>query len=288
MSTILSTGAANLSVDTLHCTSQACVADAVTQDAAAASLEQRLSSMVARAADAVSSTVACDGTLLAASAQYTAAVRCAADCTAKMLCKHMDDDAIVEADTNAEQLASWSALTALSPPCVDWFDSAAVLGDTLLFSLTTPTPSVVLCVASVQTDAAQLHRIYSSDIDTTRSTVNGQGLTAYDPSAGAAVRQQNVIYVVPRDVDGAIVEWVTPADISLSLMLNCMDSGLSLWYDVDAVNSADGWRVAYAVDGDSTEVSTISLQLDVRRVQLWHGDVRVRVFRGTYNCALLT
>ena len=104
-------------------TSRACVADAVAQDAAAASLEQRVSSMVARAADAVSTTLARAGTLLAEGARYTAAVRRAADRIEKMSRKHLDDDVLIEAVSNAEQLASWSALSALLP-CVDCADSA--------------------------------------------------------------------------------------------------------------------------------------------------------------------
>ena len=237
--------------------------------------------MVARAADAVSNSVARSNTLLAKGARYTAAVRCAADHTAERLRKHLEDDVIAEADSNAEQLASWSAVSNALLPCVYWSDSAysaVLLGDELLFSSTrTTTPWAVLCVASVQTevDATQLHRLSSIGIDAARSSVSGQGLTAFDPSDSAAARQQNVIGVVPRDVDGVIAEWVTPADISLTLLPDCMASGLSLSYDVTA--DGDGWRVAYTVGGVCTDPTTISLQLGINGVRLWQGDVRVRV-----------
>ena len=210
-------------------------------------------------------------------AKFTVAVRSAATHTAETTYKHLDD-IIEEADTNTKQLASWSALSA-SSLCVSWSDtaySAVLLGDALLFASTTPTPWVVLCVAPSGLDVAQLHRLSSSGIDAARSSVSGQGLTAYDPSDSAAARQQNVIYVVPRDVDGAIAEWATPADISLTLLPDCMASGLSLSYDVTA--DGDGWRVAYTVGRVSTGPTTISLQLDVNDVRLWQGDVRVRVW----------
>ena len=137
---------------------------------------------------------------------------------------------------------------------------------------------MVLCVASVQADVdiAQLHRIFSNDIDAARSSVSGQGLTAFDRAASAAARQQNVIYVVPRDVDGAIVEWVTATDISLALLPGVVTSGLFLSYEVGAADSAEGWRVVYTVGGVSTAGSVITLQLDVHGVQLWQGNVRVR------------
>ena len=279
ISSLDASNAAVYRAETLAATSRACVADAVEQDAVAASLEKRISSMVARAADAVSTTVARSNTLLAAGAQYTAAVRSAADRNAKMLHKHLEDDVIAEADSNVEQLASWSALSA-SSPCVDCFDfaySAVLLGDASIFSSTAFTPFVVLCVASVETDVdvAHLHRIFSSDIDAARSTVGGQGLLAFDPEDSAAARQQNVIHVVPRDVDGVIVKWVTSADISLALLPGVVIFGLLLSYDVCA--DAEGWRVAYTVGGARTGESTIRLQLHVNGVRLWQGEVMVRV-----------
>ena len=251
--------------ETLAATSLACVVDAIAYNAAADSLEQRQCSMINRTGDAVTTTVAYSGALLALSAEYAASTRLDADRIAKMSRKHLEDDVIFEAGANIKQLASWSAFSA-SLSCIDWSDfaySAVLLGDELLFSSTTTAPLAVFCVASVQVDVdvmQLLHRICSRDIDITRSTVSGQGLTAFDPLASAAARQQNIIHVVPRDADGVIADWVTATDICLTLLPH----GVDLSFDVDVCE--EGWRVTYTVRGVSTAGSRISLQLDVCHV----------------------
>ena len=259
--------------EVLAATSRACFADADAQDAVAASLEKRLSSMVARAADAVSNSVARSDTLLAEGARYAAAVWSAADRTAKMSRKHLNDDVIVEAVSNTEQLAAWSALSA-SSSCADWSDSAysaVFLGDELLFSSTASTPWMVLCVASVQADmdVTQLHRISSSDIDVASSTVSGQGLTAFNPSDGPEARQQNVICIIPRDVDGNVAEWVTAIDIRLELVL--LDASMKITVSYEISTDHDSWRVVYLVGG---QPDNVCINVYICEALVWKGSVR--------------
>ena len=257
--------------DTLAALSRACVADADTQDAVAASLEQRVFSMEARATDAVGTTVARAGTLLAVGSQSTAAVWSDADRIVEMLRKHLEDDVIAEADSNAEQLASWSALSA-SSSCAAVYDfaySAVLLGDALLFSSTHSTSWALLCVAPVQTDVTQLHRVCTSDIDAAHSSVSGQGLTAFDPSDGPEARQQNVICIIPRDVDGNVAEWVTAIDIRLELVL--LDASMKITVSYEISTDHDSWRVVYLVGG---QPDNVCINVYICEALVWKGSVR--------------
>ena len=218
--------------------------------------------MLARADCALRNAAHNADNLLAAGAHCAAAARAAAHRKARISTK-THEDTIEEADTNTKQLAAWAALANSSGQIPTPLQSLTP------FQTRTPTHCLITCVAPMlQTHDEQTHRLYTANIDATRSSVSGQGLLAFDPSEGHEARQQNVIRIVPRDADGNLADWVTPDDIRLVVLSPSADTTLT--FEVAA--NGEGWTVAYVCYGSPTD---IVLQLSILNVTLWQGSLRV-------------
>jgi len=103
---------------------------------------------------------------------------------------------------------------------------------------------VPVIVAPMDVDIETCLRVASSAIQPALCEFSGQGLTAFDPSGSD---QQNVIYMVLRDEDNTIADWVTKDDIHLKLSTQCVLAGLKLSYTLDFDDYC--WKVMYSVSG---------------------------------------
>ena len=215
--------------------------------------------MQARAAAAVQATNAASDSVLHALACHVADVHAAATRLVKLNEKRLVD-AAEEADTNAKQLIAWAAL-------IEYYTDDVF--DAPLFNFENPSYCwFVLPVANLaDVDLSLLHRVFSVEIDVARTSVSGQGLTAFDPSDGPEARQQNVICIIPRDADGNLAEWVTATDIRLELVSPGEETTLSF----DITGDQDGWRVVYIIGG---QPENICINLYICEALVWKGSVR--------------
>ena len=200
-------------------------------------MSKHILKMQARAVAAVQATNAASVSVLHALACHVADVHARATRAVKLNEKRLND-AAEEADINAKQLIALTAL--LKYYAYDAFDA-------LVFNFKNPSYCwLALLVANFDdVDLSLLHRVFSAGIDAARTSVHGQGLTAFDPSDGPEARQQNVICILPRDADGNLAEWVTATDIRLELVSPGEETTLSF----DITGDQDGWRVVYIIAG---------------------------------------
>ena len=219
--------------------------------------------MQARAAAAVDRTNAASEWLLQALARHVTGI-CAKVARAVELSGKRLDDAAEDADANAKLAwaallghAAHSALDAAPPPVfafehqVDW---------------------LVLPIAQLNladSDVFSLHRVFSADFDAARTSISGQGLTAFDPSDGPEARQQNIIRILPYDVDGNVAEWVTTTDIGLELVSHGACNATTLSYEVTA--DRDGWHVVYCI---GVQPDNVGVNLYICKALVWKSLVR--------------
>ena len=171
-------------------------------------MSEHILKMQARAAAAIVATNAASGCLLEALARHVADIHARAARLFDLHGKRLDD-AADEADINAKQLLARVAL-------LEYYTDNAF--DAPVLNFENPFNWFALPVANLaDVDLSLLHRVFSAGIDVARTSISGQGLTAFDPSDGPEARQQNVICIIPRDTDGIIADWVTATDIRLSM-----------------------------------------------------------------------
>ena len=214
--------------------------------------------MQARVAAAIGATNAASDFLLNALAQHVADIYVRA-ARAVNLNKKRLNDAAEEADTNAKHLIACAALLEYSTD--DAFNSPMYAFQNLCNWLVLPVSN------PVDVDLSLLHRVFSVGIDVARTSVSGQGLTAFYPSDGPEARQQNVICILPRDADGNLAEWVTANDIRLELQ--APNAETTLMFDI--TSEQDGWRVVYIIGG---QPENICVNLYICEALVWKGSVR--------------
>ena len=256
-------------MSSLQLVAQDCVELADAQVAAAAVLDARAHAMAPRLATAVEVVVQGAATLLHVAALCARDMRGAAAATLSDACATLTD-AVEEACANAAQLTHAAALWKTDTR----FDCNALpLADGLAFN--TPAHAArgghLALIASADMHVASVHVLATYDVEPLQCKLSGAGMQRYDPSDTPAARARNVIHIAPRDAVGAVAEWVTPADISLTLTAACQ-AAVSYELIVDAY----GWTVTYAVDSVRLD-QTFNLRIDIAFVLLWQGDVRVRV-----------
>ena len=217
--------------------------------------------MQARAAAAVVATNAASDSVLEALARHAANIHATATRSVKLNEKRLDD-AAEEADTNAKQLIAWAALLGHAA------HSALNAAPPPVFSIQNLCNWLVLPVANLaDVDLSLLHRVFSAGIDAARTSISGQGLTAFDPSDGPEARKQNIICIIPRDADGNVSEWVTANDIRLELQ--APNAETTLMFDI--TSEQDGWRVVYSIGG---QPQNICVNLYICEALVWKGSVR--------------
>ena len=219
---------------------------------------QHIMKMQARAAAAVQATNAASESLLNALACHVADIHARATRSFKLNEKRLGD-AAEEADTNAKHLTAWAARLEYSAH--DAYDAPVFAFQNLCSRLVLPVANLA------DVDLSLLHRVFSAGIDAARTSVSGQGLTAFDPSDGPEARQQNVICILPRDADGNITEWVTATDIRLALQTPSAET--TLMFDVSA--DQEGWRVVYVIGG---RPKNVCMNLYICEALVWKDSVR--------------
>ena len=226
-------------------------------------MSEHILKMQARAAAAIGATNAASGSLLEALARHAANIHARATRSVKLNKKRLDD-ATEEADTNAKQLIAWAALLGHAA------HSALNAAPPPVFAIQNLCNWLVLPVANLaDVDLSLLHHVFSADFDASRTSISGQGLTAFDPADGPEARQQNAICIIPRDVDGNLAEWVTATDIRLELVSLGADTETTLMFDI--TSEQDGWRVVYLIGG---QPENICINLYICETLVWKSSVR--------------
>ena len=219
---------------------------------------QHIMKMQARAAAVIIATDTASVSVLHGLACHVADIHAKA-ARAVNLNKKRLNDAAEEADINAKQLIALAALLEYSTD--DAFDAP-------VFIFQNQTRWLVLPIANFSdVNLSLLYRVFSAGIDAARTSVHGQGLTAFDPSDGNEARQQNVICIIPRDAYGNLAEWVTATDVGLALQ--APSEGTKLTFEV--LEDANGLRVVYFIGGRPDKVY---INLYIYEALVWKGSVR--------------
>ena len=126
-------------------------------------------------------------------------------------------------------------------------------------------------------DVLRLHVLATRDADPLCCELSGRGLKRYryNPFDTDSARASNVIHVVARGDDGAVLEWLTPRDVQLRLSPACVAGGLTLSYELCV--DGDGWRVAYRVQNIDRPFTTLifDLVIVIGGVPVWDGNIKV-------------
>ena len=267
-----------------------CIGNAISNEAAATELDARTQAMANRAEAGVEHAVVGAATALNHCDTYYAHLRADGTRAERLVHKRFDDE-VELVDANAKQLRAVAALlcvfprelalapllcgviVALADPPLTSFGDAATCGASWDVTVVAPTDCNV--------DVTSLHALATRDVEPLLCELSGAGLNTYD----TFIREHNMFRIVAHDVDGAVAEWVTPADILVKLSCETGETGgpplLSLSYELVSNYFGRGWHVTYVVDGLGVSLNEpgvaleFSLKIEIGCILVWQGIVRV-------------